>query len=116
MGAFIYGSPFMEIQFDDRTLSHLQVAMGSKLRRGESFFFTWKQGDHGPETRSSIWVSPGIPMMFKYSGGRTPVLNLGWVHVLEETANSTRGLVLLPEPANLSADQDERRHTARPGR
>lgn len=116
MGAFIYGSPTMELQFDDRTLSHLQVVVGGKLRRGESFFFTWKQADHGPETRSSIWLSPGIPMMFKYSGGRTPVLNLDWVRALEETANSTRGLVLLPEPPNQSADLIERRHTARPGR
>jgi hypothetical protein len=55
-------------------------------------------------------------MMFKYSGGRTPVLNLDWVRVLEETANSTRGLVLLPEPLNQSADLIEHRHTARPGR
>lgn len=108
MGAFIYGSPAMELQFDDRTLSHLQVVVGGKLRRGESFFFSWKQADHGPEARSSIWLSPAIPMMFKYSGGRTPALNVEWVFALEDSANSTRGLVLLPEPRSSGAQPDGR--------
>lgn len=90
----------MELQFDDRTLSHLQVVIGSKLRRGESFFFSWAdQNDPRREGKSSVWLSPGIPLMFKYSGSRTPTLNTEWLRLLDETANSGRGLVLLPEPA-----------------
>jgi len=98
MGAMIYGSPAMELEFDDRTLSHLQVAIGSKLRRGESFFFSWLEVQKNADSRSSVWLSPGIPLMFKYSGGRSPRLNMVWLRALEEAANSGRGLILLPEP------------------
>lgn len=100
MGALIYGSPAMELSFDDRTLSHLQVVIGSKLRRGESFFFSWaEQNDRRHSGKNSVWLSPGIPLMFKYSGGRAPTMNTEWLRLLDEIANSGRGLVLLPEPA-----------------
>ncbi|SMQ74980.1 hypothetical protein [Agreia sp. VKM Ac-1783] len=42
MGKLIYGDAEIEIEFDDRALTHVQLVLGSKLRRGESFFFSWK--------------------------------------------------------------------------
>jgi hypothetical protein len=113
VGALIYGSPSMELQFDDRTLSHLQVVVGSKLRRGESFFFSWKENQRTEDRRSSVWLSPGIPLMFKYSGGRSPQMNVEWLRLLEETANSGRGLLLLPEPP-VAPTADSARAKTRP--
>lgn len=34
--------------FEDRALIHLQVVIGSKLRRDESFFLTWTTSEAGP--------------------------------------------------------------------
>jgi hypothetical protein len=101
MGTMFYGSPSLELQIDDWPLSHLQVVIGSKLRRRESFFFSWAQGDdvHGEEGQSTVWLSPAIPLMFTYSHSPAPELNIAWLHLLAELANSGRGLVLLPEPA-----------------
>jgi hypothetical protein len=121
VGTLFYGSPSLELQFDDWTLSHLQVVIGSKLRRGESFFFSWAKVTDGDgeeavdeqragdartieEGKSTVWLSPGVPLMFTYSVGQAPNLNMTWLHRLAEAANSGRGLVLLPEPI----ESDER--------
>jgi hypothetical protein len=114
VGALIYGSPSMELEFDDRTLSHLQVVVGSKLRRGESFFFSWKENQSTSDRRSSVWLSPGIPLMFKFSGGRAPRMNTEWLRLLEETANSGRGLLLLPEPPEPQGEERARVKTTTP--
>ena len=43
-----------------------------KLRRGESFSFSWKyEAAHGAG-RSSLWVHPAIPLQFEFFGGREP--------------------------------------------
>jgi hypothetical protein len=39
MGKFSYDSTVV-VEFEDRLLAHLQIAMTTKLRRGESFTFT----------------------------------------------------------------------------
>lgn len=96
----------MELPFEDRALAHLQIVVGSKLRRGESFFFSWKQGDSPNDPRSSLWLSPAIPLLFKFSGGRPPRINTDWLRLLEETANSGRGLILLAEPAGQAPAQE----------
>lgn len=41
MGKLVYDSTFTA-EFDDRLLTHLQIVIGMKLRRGESFMFSWK--------------------------------------------------------------------------
>ena len=56
MGALIYGSPSMEIQFDDRVLAHVQIVMSAKLRRGENFFFSWRDSPSVGDGRSAIWI------------------------------------------------------------
>jgi hypothetical protein len=41
MGKLAYDRS-LTIDFDDRTLAHLQIVIGMKMRRGESFYFSWK--------------------------------------------------------------------------
>lgn len=95
MGALLYGDRQRRIEIDDRTLAHLQVVIGSKLRRRESFFFTFTEGRG--ESRASVWISPSIPIRFKYFGTRPPSLNRDWLERLSTAANSPGGLVLLDE-------------------
>ncbi len=97
MGKLTYDSK-VTADFDDRVLSHLQVVIGAKLRRNECLYFTWRDDPQGGEGRSTIWLHPGIPLVFKYFGGKVPSLNRDWVEVLMNSANSAGGLQLMPEP------------------
>lgn len=97
MGKLIYDSS-LTIDFDDHVLAHLQLVMGAKLRRGESFFFSWKDDPRNGDGRTVLWIYPTAPLVFKFYGSRPPVINRHWVDALMLTANSSQGLQLVPEP------------------
>ena len=95
MGTLVYDSGDAA-ELDDRTLAHLQVIIVNKLRRQESFPFTWSD-----ERRSmTVWLSPNTPIAFVYHGNRPPRLNRAWLEELAVMANSVGGLVVVPEPAD----------------
>ena len=96
MGTLIYG-PDHEIAFDDRTLSHLQIAMGLKLRRREGFFLTWSGDAAGTRRRCSAWIDPAIPLLFLYEDTAPTPINRDWLEQLTESSNSSRGLQVLEE-------------------
>lgn len=98
MGKFTYANG-PRVDFEDRALAHLQVVIANKLRRGESFLFTWKDDASIGDGRSAVWLNPTLPLAFKYYGSRAPAINRAWVEVLARTANSTSGLYLVAEPA-----------------
>jgi hypothetical protein len=74
------------------------VVIVQKLRRGESFCLSWRDGQGVGGGRSSLWLHPSIPLHFKFFGSRTPVLNREWISVLTLSSNSSQGLVVTPEP------------------
>jgi hypothetical protein len=98
MGRLVYGQRGFEIPIDDRPLAHLQVVMGSKLRRNESFFFSWTNGLAAGSGRGTAWIQPAIPLLFLYSGNTAPQLNRDWLEKLLELANSPQGLHIVDEP------------------
>lgn len=98
MGKFIYeGGPKVEIE--DRALTHLQLVITAKLRRGEPFAFSWREDSSVGGGRTTVWVHAGSSIVFKYFGSRQPSINRAWVDALAFTANSPSGLYLAPEPA-----------------
>jgi hypothetical protein len=97
MATLEYGSSGREVEFDDRALAHLQIVMIAKLRRSESFAFSWTEHDHR-EGRRTIWVSPAQYLQFRYGVRSTPAINRDWIEALMASANSTAGLQLVPEP------------------
>jgi len=97
MGKLTYDSS-LTADFDDRVLAHIQVVVGAKLRRGEAFYFSWRDDPKSGEGRSTIWMHPSIPIAYKYFGSRSPLLNREWVEALMITANSSGGLQIVPEP------------------
>jgi hypothetical protein len=110
MGKMLYGDSEMEIEFDDRALAHVQIVIGSKLRRGESFFFSWKDDPAIGDGRSSIWLDRGIPLYFKYFGGKHPLINREWLTILTDSANSGQGLIFSTEPGGITPTPAPRTH------
>ena len=98
MGKILYGDSGVEIIFDDRAMAHLQLVIGAKLRRGEGFFFSWKDDPSSGEGRTSVWISASIAIYFRYSGSRPVAINRKWLEVLTISANSTAGLQYTNEP------------------
>jgi len=97
MGTLFYGER-TDISFEDRTLFHLQIVIGAKLRRGEAFFFTWKEDVATGSGRGSIWIQRSIPLVFALRTSRPIAVNRRWLEQLTVSANSAQGLFLSEEP------------------
>lgn len=106
MGTLTYDSK-LTATFDDRILAHLQIVIWAKVRRGESFSFTWTEPARNGYGRTSIWISPSISLTFEYFGGKQPLINRGWVNALSKSANSPGGLTMVPEPTESQAGPPE---------
>ncbi|MBD8611440.1 ATP-dependent DNA ligase [Frigoribacterium sp. CFBP 13729] len=98
MGYLIYDGNTAEIHMDDRTLAHLQIVIINKLRRQESFAFSWKEPASAGDGRSTIWLYPTVSLRFRFEGSRPPLVNQEWLTTLSAAANSGSGLQVLPEP------------------
>ena len=109
MGKLIYEGT-IKVDFDDRTLAHLQLVIGTKLRRGEPFHFTWRDDASIGDGRTTIWVHPRCALVYKFYGSRKPQLNPAWIDALAYTANSATGLYLVPEPAMPADHHDHDEH------
>ena len=93
MGSLVYDDDHAA-EFEDRTLAHLQVIIVNKLRRLESFPFTWNDD----RRMMTVWISPATPLAFVFHGNRRPKLNRAWLEELALVASSSGGLVVVPEP------------------
>jgi hypothetical protein len=100
VGKFMYDG-LVKVDFEDRLLLHLQTVIGSKLRRGEPFHFTWKDDTSLGNGRTTVWIHPRCSLVYKYYGSRRPNLNPAWVEALAYTANAAAGLHVVPEPQGL---------------
>jgi hypothetical protein len=98
MGKLLYSSGAFEIDFDDRALAHLHIVISAKLRRGEKFFFSWKDDISVGSGRSSIWLEPSIPLYFKFAGSKPPSINRAWIEAMVLSGNSNAGLTFMAEP------------------
>ena len=105
MGRFTYG-PKITADFDDRVLAHLQAVIAAKVRRGESFMFTWIDDDSTGDGRTTVWINPTASMGFKFFGKRPPQINREWIEELMLSANSVTGLHIVPEPNGHSDPQN----------
>jgi hypothetical protein len=85
-------------ELDDRVLTHVQVVIGTKLRRNEPFYFTWQGDVSTGGGRTTVWVHSGASLVFWYYGGRPAKINRSWLEALMRTANSPTGLQIVAEP------------------
>jgi hypothetical protein len=90
----------VSVDFDDRVLAHLQVVIGAKLRRGESFHFGWRDEPERGYGRTVAWIHPATPIQYRFDSAQLPSLNHVWLEALTLSANSIGGLELMPEPGD----------------
>lgn len=105
MGSLIYGPTGTQVEIDDRVLAHLKVVVLTKLRRGESFAFSWDMGADRGSGRRTVWVNPSIGLEFRFEGNRPASLNKLWLEELMASANSGGGLHILPEHDRTEANE-----------
>lgn len=98
LGTLLYGNSGIVISFDDRALMHLQIVINAKLRRRESFVFSWIDAADANSGRSAIWLDPASTLFYRYFGSRVPTINREWIDALMHSANSAGGLVFMAEP------------------
>lgn len=108
MGRLVYGTATYEL--DDRLLAHLQVVVGTKLRRGENFFVSWRNPVAGGSGRQSIWIDNGVHLAFEYTGGVIPAVNREWIESMASSAATNFGLQLTDEEGNLINPASTRTH------
>lgn len=87
----------------DRTLAHLRLVITAKLRRGESFTFSWRYPVGLGSGRGVVWLHPAIPLQFEFGSIREQRLNRRWLDQLTASSNSEEGLVMSAEPADVAA-------------
>jgi hypothetical protein len=95
VGTLHYGSPPASFEIDDRSLAHLELVIMAKLRRRENLSFSLI--DQKTSLRQAVWISPVTTLRFQYDGPM-PEINRLWLQDLVDTANSSTGLRLVPEP------------------
>lgn len=96
MGELHYGTKDSVFMFEDRLLHHLKLVIANKLRKGESFLFSWQTSDCG--AGAAIWLHPSIPLHFTFEQLGQVEINKDWAELLSFQANSAAGLTLVPEP------------------
>lgn len=107
MGTIYYGGDASPINIEDRALAHLKVVIATKLRRGESFTLTWRHPDDQPRGRSTVWLSPSIPLRFVFDDPEPAVLSREWMEELAQSANSSGGIMLVAEHFDVDPAEDE---------
>lgn len=103
MGRFTYEGQ-IKTDIEDRALLHLQTVVADKLRRHESFTFTWRDGASVGEGRTAVWMHPQASLVFKYHGSRSATINRFWLEALAYAANSPGGLYMVSEPERVGVD------------
>jgi len=102
VGQIHYGGS-QTVIIQDRALAHLQVVISTKLRRSESFTLSWRHTNDEPNGRSTIWLSPSIPLRFTFDQTEPIELNRAWLEELAQSASSSSGITLTAEQIDPSA-------------
>jgi len=104
MGTLYYGSARFAITFEERVLTHLQIVITAKLRRGESFTLSWADAPKAGSGRGMVWISPATDLHYKFQGSKIATINRTWLMELAALANSAQGLHVSEEGSLMVAE------------
>jgi hypothetical protein len=102
MGSLTYDGT--RIEFEDRLLTHLQVVIVQRFRRGEGFAMSWVRSVAIGSGRSTVWMTPNLPVAFDFDGSRVPAISPEWLHRLNDAASSGTGLIVTNEDGTLGQE------------
>ncbi|MFP7761617.1 ATP-dependent DNA ligase [Marisediminicola sp. LYQ134] len=105
MGTFTYDTS-VRVDFDDRVLIHLQLVISAKLRRDESFIFTWTKPAEAGGGRTSVWIDRRVPVAFDYLTSTMAPISRRWIDELTATTFNALGLQIVPDPGDVPAMAD----------
>lgn len=100
MGTMVHGN--MSVDFEDRLLTHLQIVIVQRFRRNEPLIVSWLDSATVGDGRSSMWMTPTLPVYFKFAGSRVPSINEEWLRELTQSAGSSTGLILTTDEGKLA--------------
>ena len=103
MGQFFYANSPDGFDIDDRALTHLRIVIYAKLRRNESFGFSWDNTQVPGVERISVWLNASVPLRFSFTSGEPIAVNRSWLEQLTQSADTPAGLYLSPEPSTSRA-------------
>jgi len=104
MGSITFDS--RTVEFDDRTLAHLQVVIVQRFRAGSSVLMSWLDPLKVGDGRSAVWLAPGSIVHFKFAGSRSPAIDRAWIEALSRSADAGSGLIVAAEDGHLIHAQD----------
>jgi hypothetical protein len=87
----------VDYRIDDRVLAHAKIAITAKLRVGEAFLVNWQVPVEEGSGRVSLWIAPGTPLSYRFSGSKVPDLNRRWLDALARSSHGIRGMILMDE-------------------
>jgi hypothetical protein len=97
MGTLVYGPASATFEFEDRALTHLRVAILSKLRRQESFALSFGRADADGRGRQTLWFHPAVVLCFIVADAPGPGVNRAWVEAITRSADNGE-MRLVEEP------------------
>lgn len=97
MGRFVYDSTLTVVLNDD-LLAHLQAVIGAKFRLRQSFYLSWDYPASTGLNRTTVWLTPSIPVQFSYRSAGIPALDRQRLNDLFAQANTPDGVRLKVEP------------------
>lgn len=100
MGTMVHGN--IAVDFEDRLLAHLQIVVIQRFRRNEPLIVSWLDSLAIGDGRSSIWMTPTLPVYFKFAGSRAPAIDEQWLQRLTDSASSSTGLLVTAADGELA--------------
>ncbi|MWV51472.1 hypothetical protein GRS96_19590 (plasmid) [Rathayibacter sp. VKM Ac-2803] len=108
MGVLIFGAWRRRIEFDDRTLSHVQTAIRTRMTLGAPFRLAWRTRQEAEYRSYAILVHPNTPLEYRFDDPQLVVLNRLWLRELLSPALG-RDMVVIDEPGRPRRSNDDDR-------
>ena len=100
MGTIFYGGSATPIHIEDRALAHLKVVIGPSCGGARASTVSWRHPEDQPRGRGTLWLHPSIPLRFVFDDPEPAGLDRQWIEDLAQSANSSGGIMLVPEYFN----------------
>jgi hypothetical protein len=97
VGVLVYGK-LTSLEVADDSLAYLQVVIGANLRVKQSFYISWRNLPGTGDGRTTVWIHPDLPLVFKYTKPGQRALDTAKLQDFIVQSRSADGLRLVVDP------------------